>query len=255
MTRRETFEAGERPRVSIQVPSGDIRIVEGAHDTIEVFLDGSDSAVTRFTVEKHGDTVDISPDKGSVRRWSSVDVVVSGPPGMAVDARLKSADLDIEVPLRWLEASVASGDVRARDIEGDATIKTASGDIRLGAVGGRCEISAASGDIRVDHTGGECTVNSASGDIVVGSADDRVRFRSAAGDVSLGSCRGPEFEAKTVSGDVRLGIPPGRTIDVDVRTLSGGVVNALTPSEGEKTGRLSLRVKTVSGNIEFHPGD
>ncbi|MBT8213033.1 MAG: DUF4097 domain-containing protein [Acidimicrobiia bacterium] len=251
--RKETFQAGDRPRVSIQIPSGDVRIVAGDADTIEVLLDGPEAAVSRFTVEQHGDTVEVAPDKSGIRRWSKVDVVVSGPPEMALEARLKSADLDIQIPLRWLRVAVASGDIRARDISGDVDIKTASGDIRLGEVSGRCDVSAASGEIRIDTAGGECTVNSASGDIVVANAADRARFRTAAGSVTVKACNGPECDAKTVSGDVRVGIPAGRTIDVDIKSFSGEVYNNLSPSDGDKTGRFALKVTTVSGDIELRP--
>ncbi|NNK91194.1 MAG: DUF4097 family beta strand repeat protein [Acidimicrobiia bacterium] len=252
--RRETFAAGERPRLSIQVSSGDVRVVAGdSTDTIEVLLDGSESTVGRYTVEQHGDTIEIAPDKSGARRWSRVDVIVSGPPEMALEARLKSADLDVQVPLRWLRVGVASGDIRARDISGDADIKTASGDVRLENVGGRCDVSAASGEIRIGTAMGECTVNSASGDVVVRSAADRARFRTASGDVTVGSCTGPECFSKTVSGDVRVGIPGGRTIDVDIRSFSGEVYNNLKPSGEDKTGRLALKVTTVSGDVELRP--
>jgi DUF4097 and DUF4098 domain-containing protein YvlB len=53
-----------------------------------------------------------------------------------------------------------------------------------------------------------------------------------------------------VSGDVRLGIPPRRTLDVEVQTLSGDVRNRLPTGDGsppEK--RVTLTVKTLSGDI------
>jgi hypothetical protein len=56
-----------------------------------------------------------------------------------------------------------------------------------------------------------------------------------------------------VSGDVSLGIPSGRAVDLDVKTLSGDVSlpeRRNTPA-APPTGKVSIRVKSVSGDFRL----
>jgi hypothetical protein len=47
---------------------------------------------------------------------------------------------------------------------------------------------------------------------------------------------------------VRIGLPPGRTLDVDLNTLSGDIRSDFSP-EGGDGAAARLRVKTISGGI------
>ena len=59
---------------------------------------------------------------------------------------------------------------------------------------------------------------------------------------------GGDFECNSTSGDVRIGLPPGRTLDVDLNTLSGGIRSDFSPEDGDGA-TARLRAKTVSGDI------
>ncbi len=250
--RREQFAVGERPRLEVSLPSGDVRIVAGPPGTIEVVVRGSD--VERFVMEQRGDTVVIGVLQARSWRRTSFDVLATVPVGTDVEVKLASADLGIDVDVGSLRASVTSGDLRACNVAEGATVKVASGDVRLGDVGGRLHVAGASGDVLV----GACAdveISVASGDIHVRRADGRVEARTAAGDVRVGTFTGRHFACKTLSGDVYVGVPPGRTLDVDVHTLSGEVRSEFVPTDtpppaGE---RASIQVKSLSGDVVLGP--
>jgi DUF4097 and DUF4098 domain-containing protein YvlB len=244
--RQERFEVGPRPGIELATFSGDIVVTEGPDGVIEVLLNG---APDKFTIEQRGDTIVVQPE-GSRRFARATDITAKVPPGTAAQLKCTSGDLLVEVPLSRLDAAVASGDVRARAITGDATIKSASGDTAIDNVDGRLEINTASGDARIGHVGFELTMNTASGDARVDSVDGPVRLRTASGDVRIRRFDGGDLTAKTLAGDLTVGIPKRRRIDLDLQSLSGSLRNRLPEGDGsppEKT--ITLSIKSVSGDV------
>ena len=98
--------------------------------------------------------------------------------------------------------------------------------------------------------GRDVTANSASGDVVVRSVAGTMTVRTASGDVTVHSFDGSHLEAKTLSGTMRIGVPPSRIIDFDMQSLSGELRNDLTDGDGDDPERsLTLRLKTLSGDV------
>ena len=184
----------------------------------------------------------------------STCVRVAVPAATEVEAKLSSASVTTNTSLRTLRVAAASGDMRVLEVQGNADIKVASGDIEIGSVGGRLDVSSASGDVDIESVEGDVKVNSASGEIVVRRVGGRASFRTASGDVTIGSLDGGILDAKSLSGDVRIGIPAGRTVYLDVQTTSGDVRNSFDFVDGvESSGRAEVRVKTVSGDVVLRP--
>lgn len=246
--RHEKFTVGDRPRVEISTTSGDITVREGEAGVVEVLLDDSAEHVA---IDQLGDTIIVGPPRGGfLRRMWSVDVLVLAPRGTSVQARCGSGDINIGVAVGNVDAGVASGDIRIGRIEGDATIKTASGDVSLEAVGGRLELHTASGDARVDVVDGDMSSNTASGSVVVQRAGGAVSMRTASGDLTVRRFDGHDLSAKTLSGGLKVGIPPRRRIDVDVQSLSGKLRNRLPAGDGSPPEEeIVIRATTVSGDI------
>ena len=115
-------------------------------------------------------------------------------------------------------------------------------------------LAAAAGDLRATSVGGDADVQCASGDVFLGKVGGRVQARSASGDVRVDVFEGASCDCKSMSGDVHLGIPPGRTVDVDITTMSGDVRNEFDMGHGGDGKRVSLRVKTVSGDVYLARG-
>jgi DUF4097 and DUF4098 domain-containing protein YvlB len=252
MKKRFDFAVSDTPRLDLRLPLGDLKIAAGVPGTVEISLDGKDSAVERIVVEQRGDTIHLEPDRNERIRWSSVDVrVMVGDPAM-VHVRLTSGDLIISTDVATLAVETASGEITAGKINGDATIRSASGDVELVEVAGRLDVAVASGDVRAG-TVGEAEIKSASGDVTVREVQRDASLKSASGEIVVGLFSGQSFEAKTMSGDISLGVPSGRRYEVLFSTISGDVATDFpVQGNGESSGAPArLEIKTVSGDIRI----
>ncbi len=245
--RRETFGVGERPRIEVSLTSGSLRVVDGEHGAVEIIARGGDT--DRLTIDRRGDSVIVQSERGRWLSLGSYEVTIAVPPGTTVEAKLTAVDVFCDADVDELRVGVTSGDVRAGTVDGDCVIKTASGDVSCGDVGGRLEVSTASGDTRVRSIAGEVEVNCAAGDVAIGSIQGRTQIRTASGDIRVDSFAGDSCDCKSMAGDVRLGIPAGRTVDVDLYSLSGEVKSEFDVGEGGPGPASLIRVKTVSGDV------
>jgi len=243
-----SFPIEGTPKISLRLPAGEARIVEGEAGTVIVQLQGKSSTVDRFVVEARGDEIVIEPERGGGGRWTSVDVTIrcGAPPDAR--ARLAAADFRADRSLASAHIESASGDVDLQDVSGDATVRSASGDIRLRAVGGDLEVASASGDLRAESVDGLSTLKTMSGDVYIADAGGEVTAKSVSGEISVPRFHGSWFDAKTMSGDVTIGVVPGRKFEVSFQTLSGDVRTDFPVGQGEGAS-ARLAVKTVSGDI------
>jgi DUF4097 and DUF4098 domain-containing protein YvlB len=245
------FLTSGTPSISLRLPSGEVRIVQGEPGEVVVQMDGRSSTVDRFIVEDRGSEIVIEPERSSSGRWSSVDITIRVGEPAKFRGRLVSADLTAGVRLASVHVESASGDINVVDVDGDATVRAASGDIRIGSVGGSLDVTSASGDVRAEQVTGSASVKTASGDIQVASADGEFQAKSASGGILVTRFDGLWFDAKSLSGDVNVGVLPGRRFDVAFRTLSGEVRTDFPVGEGQggdaAPGRLTIN--TISGDI------
>ncbi len=247
--RTEVFDIGPDPSVDVRVRSGDVRIQEGDSGRVEVRLSGSEDAVSNVEIEASGDTVVIRERPGG-RRWSrsSIDVSIKVPPESNVAIRVGAGDVSVDTRVNDLNVNLGSGDIRSDDVLGGTHVNIASGDLVMGTLCGGAEINSASGDVRVESTG-DLKIGSASGDTVIGELSGIGRVTSASGDVRIGSFSGSDLSVSSMSGDTSIGLIPGMSVDADIKTLSGDLVNRITPSAGERHGTMRLSVKSLSGDV------
>ena len=252
--RSEQFTVADAGRLEVRLGSGSVRVVPGTPGVIGLTISGADTALARVTLEQQADTVVIEAT-GKGRRWSRLDVLAVVPEGIEIDAKLGGGgDVTVDQAAGSVRIAIGAGDVRVRRVLGDATIKAAAGDITLGTVLGRLDTSGASGDLRVDAVHGELTASVASGDIRIGHLMGSAAVRTASGDISIERFEGSRIAVKTLSGDVALGIPAGRTLEVDLQSLSGRVENRLEPDpDVARTGLARIDVKSVSGDVILRP--
>ena len=227
-SRHEQFQVGGRHRIEVNLPSGEAVFLPGEPGRVDIEVEGQN--VDDLVIEQLGGRILLRMPHGSGSRWDSFDVAVRTPAGTDLEVNVASADVDVQVATGTLLARLASGGIRAGAIEGDATVQTASGDVELGQVGGSCSVNTASGDVRLGTVLAALSVSTQSGDFEV------ERYE------------GGDLECNSTSGDVRIGLPPGRTLDVDLNTLSGDIGSDFSPEGGEGA-TARLRVRAVSGDI------
>ena len=245
-SRRETFEVAGRPRIVMNLPSGDAVFLPGESGVVEVSIEGSNPQ--DLVVEQHGDRIVLRAPERWGSRWDSFDVAVRMPQDADLEVRVASADVDVQVDLRSLNASMASGDLRTGDIRRDASVETASGDVQLGEVGGTLAVSTASGDVHLRRAGGRVSMNTASGEVRLGTASGALTVSTQSGDCEVEHYDGGDLQCNSTSGDIRIGLPAGRTLDIDLNTLSGDLRSEFSPGDGDGA-TARLRVKSVSGDI------
>jgi DUF4097 and DUF4098 domain-containing protein YvlB len=245
-SRRETFEVGGRPGIEVNLPSGDVVFLPGEKGTVEFLIEARHA--DDLVVERRGGRIVLRTSDRSVSRWDSFDVTVRTPAGADLEVRAASADVDVQVALRSLAARLASGDIRVGEIEDEATVESASGAVELGEVGGNLAVSTASGDIALRRADRRVEMHTASGEIRLGSVLAPLSVSTQSGDFEVEHYEGGDLECNSTSGDVRIGLPPGRTLDVDLNTVSGDIRSDFSPEDGDGA-TARLRVKTISGDI------
>lgn len=257
-TRRERFEVGERPGIELNLPSGEATFLPGEPGQVEVLVEGRDAE--EFVVERVGEKVVLRTPELLRSRWVSFDVTVQVPAGTDVAVQAASAGVEARVDLGSLAVEVASGDLQVGNVGGDAAVQSASGDVEIGVVSRNAAVNTASGGIQLRGVEGDGALNTASGDVRVGSALAALAVSTQSGDIEVRRYEGGDLECSSTSGDVRIGLPPGRALDVDINSVSGEIhsdfstepdgppPSSVTPPTGSAA-TARLRVKTVSGDI------
>ena len=249
--RTERFEIAGRPRLVLRVPTGEIRVVAGRPGEAVVRCRGGERHLSRIVIVREGDTINVGPEGGGLGHWPSLDVEVAVGAAPDVRARFGSTDVDLRTAVHSVEVGGASGDVQVGEVEDSLTVRLASGDLAAEAVGGRVDVVTASGDVRVRQAGGPVEVKTASGDIALGTVEGDCATRTASGQVAVAHFNGSRFEAKTMSGDVRIGVPSGRRYSLSLQTFSGDMRTDF-PVSGEAGGAPSrIVVTSVSGDIRI----
>jgi Toastrack DUF4097 len=257
------FSCDERITLFVNLAAGMLSVTAEPRDTAVVDvqpLDGSSAsrtAVENTLVEMRGSALHVeSPDRGwRLGRSGRMRFDIRVPEDTRLNVKLASADGRLDG--RYGDASInsASGDLSVGHIAGTLSIRTASGDVRVAEVDGAAAADSASGDIAIGSSAADLTADTASGDVTVERAAGSVRVRSASGDVRVGSVRRGTADLVTVSGDVRVGIPAGTSVWLDVATASGKTRSDLDHSGAQPPANgaadLNVRVSTASGDIEL----
>ena len=246
MRRDQTFAVGQHVALDIELPAGSVLLTAGESGTVSVSVDGSTPDAVDIT--QIGDSIAIR----AKRRGRSARLAVAVPVGTDVHVKGASVDIVARGALGALRVRSASGDVRADDVV-RADVTLASGDTRLEIVRDGADFRATSGDISLGRVGGRLSASLASGDMSIDELAGDGEIETASGDVVVRRYTGGSVGVRTVSGDVRLGLPTGIRVQPEISTLSGKVVLP-TPADGPAGGErrtVKLRLRTVSGDIRI----
>ena len=261
--RTERFTTDGPPELSIRVPSGEIHVttVDGNETTIdfEPLNDLGRQAIEVAEVEQRGNRIVAELEERRrflIFRDAKVGVRARCPHGTRLEVKTVAADVEADGRYGEAEVTSVSADVRVAAVEGDARLKTVSGDARVDSVGRSLKLQSVSGDIHADVVGGPAELKSVSGDARLGAASDSVTIQTVSGDQNVGAVSQGAVQAKSVSGDVSVGIARGSRVWIDAKSVSGDTRSEFDLSsspdeghEGDDGPLVEVRATALSGDI------
>jgi DUF4097 and DUF4098 domain-containing protein YvlB len=258
-TRTERFPVtGGTPAIEVRNPAGSVTVEarEGA-DELVVEVTALDSAaeqlLDRVGLFSTSTRLRVEVPERRLLRTPSFAVTVLTPPGAAVRVATASADATLRGPLGDVEVTSASGDLAVEECA-RLELRTASGDGRIDTVSGPATAASASGDLHVRSAAAGLKARTASGDISVEEAAGDVSIATASGDLSIGRIGEGSVQAKTMSGDVEVGVVPGLRVWLDLSSVSGRMNSQLPDDDGaaaEGPAQVSLSLRSVSGDLRI----
>jgi DUF4097 and DUF4098 domain-containing protein YvlB len=290
-----TFETQSKAKVVVYNPLGAVELhaTGSSGATVDLIARGAESdAIVDDTTVTCSDIGGVSvvtitfPSPRSLRRRATVDVDITAPEGCDVSistqgperslitlSRGGGGDIRLLGTVGDVDVALPSADLSAQTIGGSLSFKSASGNLDIDAVHGDVRVRSASGDVSIDEAGGEVSialvsgdvtiatarkgvdVTSVSGDLSITDAYDGANAKSTSGDTTIRRAWKGTIRAATVSGDVQVGIPSGRGVSVDARSMSGDLTSEIdlssNRSEGEGGEVVKVTAHSVSGDVEI----
>ena len=194
------------------------------------------------------------PRVGTFRRKQGLDLTIKAPAGSSCAAKTVSADLSCVGDVSAVSMETASGDLTAASVV-DVAVRSASGDVLLNRAAGTISIHTASGDVQAAQVDGDVRVNTASGDVTIGLCAGPVTVHTASGDVQLTAVGGTQVVLASASGDLAVGVLPGRGVYLDLASNSGEIRSELDASDGneaaDESAAMQISCRTMSGDIKI----
>jgi hypothetical protein len=206
-------------------------------------------AVQQTRIELTGNRLVVHAPKALPLRNVPLAVRVHAPAGTHVEVRAGSADVTVTGASGRADVMTGSGEVKLDRIDGAAIVRTGSGAIRLGPALSGLQLRTGSGDVEASSLAGSATLATGTGDIWLGAAAGQIMARSGSGDLSVADAASGSLELITGSGEIRVGVRPGVSAEVDLTSSAGKVSSELDldlePPEDEVP--LQVRARTGSG--------
>jgi hypothetical protein len=202
------------------------------------------------------------------RSGGSIDVTIELPAGSHVHGTLGLGDFHCAGRLGDCQIKTGLGRI-GLDRADTLNLKTGAGDISVDRATGRAEVTAGSGDVRlreldssavikssncdtgVGVAAGDLRLNAANGSISVDLAQASVAAKSANGDVRFGEVVRGSVVLETKIGDLEVGIREGTAAWLDVNSQFGHVHNALDAADGPEPSAetVEVRARTSVGEV------
>jgi len=185
--------------------------------------------------------IDVPPDLPVTTTVASGDVRVRDL-ASDLDASIRSGDLDVDAPVRAVRSDLKSGVARIRQAR-SCTLRVMRGDVRLGSVEADTDVCVARGDVRFDSVGGDLRAEITHGHLRAGRTAGTARVRIVHGGAWIGSSTG-DVDARIESGDLDVGVAGSRS--VVMRVTSGDATMRVTGTAPD----ARLDADVVFGNID-----
>ena len=264
------FETPGSVSLQVKLPSGRVLVTtsDQPSTTVEVVAVGrrGQDAIDEIDV-----TLDDRPGRHVVKieqrdrfRWGPIQITWGGdfecrivcPPGTDLEFSGGSTDLRADGALGEVSVRTASGDIRVESASRELQAKTASGDISVDTIVAQASLATVSGEIDVERVDAPVTARSVSGRVTIASISAALGVATTSGNIDLKAISGGDVRAKSVSGDVRIGVARGTRTWVDASSVSGRLESELGLEDQEPLGEageavVPLHVKTVSGDVSI----
>jgi DUF4097 and DUF4098 domain-containing protein YvlB len=243
------FEVGALARLEVEIATGEVRLRNGAPGVVVLTVETSEA--NQIDVSQNGDTIAVRKPWGWVGRRRQVVVTAEVPPGTEITVSSVSAPVRLDGQYGNSRVHTISGDIDVDRIE-RGEVDSTSGDVQLRTTGA-LEVSTISGDVTVGHVRGRLKASHTSGDLRAQRIDGDAEVATMSGDVVIGRCDGDEVSLRSVSGDIKLGLPAGIRVEPEISTVSGSTSLPKPTHDAvpEPRRRVRLRLRTVSGDIRL----
>jgi hypothetical protein len=173
-------------------------------------------------------------------------------------------DYVVKVPRHCsLKVNGVSNMILAEGFEGAASLNSVSGDITLRDLTGFIRIHTVSGNVDGERLTGTLDMDTVSGDVTLKESTlSSINGNSVSGDMDIHTplAEGP-YGFKSVSGDVRLSMPPETRCMGELHSVSGDLVSAFpitgsshrhgTQTVNVQSGGVLISLKSVSGDLSL----
>ena len=256
-----TLSVSGSPNVSVSTGSGYIHLNPGSGSQVHIvahlhsshgWMSGGNDVDSRIQqiinnppIVQNGNDITIGErHSNDLYRNISIDYDITLPKASAINAATGSGDVQIQDVGATIKAQSGSGSVRARGIQGGATLGTGSGDIELQQTGpGDVKAETGSGTIHLNGLSGALKASTGSGDIEAAgqpTADWKLSTGSGSVRLTVGNAHFT-LDADTGSGTITVSQPITMQGSLNRHHVSG-VVNGGGPT---------IRVGTGSGDIQI----
>lgn len=248
------FQVGTPARLIVSNIRGSVTVQPGETGVIEV------KAVKHGNFESAVNVIEISQEAdGTVRvetrSTESFFGLLSHPPRV---------DYTVRAPQdTHLEVSCISSSLNVSGLSGSFKLKTISGDMDVSELTGPIKLNAVSGDITGSHLTGMLELGTVSGRVKILLSDfPNTDASTVSGDLTLQTpiTTGP-YNFGSVSGSVRLFVPPDTHCNAELNSVSGSIRSSLPATTSRlghglkitQVGRggPAVRLKSVSGSLTF----
>ncbi|MBE3038801.1 MAG: DUF4097 family beta strand repeat protein [Chloroflexi bacterium] len=162
-----------------------------------------------------------------------------------------------------LKLNGVSNTVLAEGFEGAVSVNSVSGEIALRDLTGSVRIHTVSGEADGERIAGSLSLDTVSGDVALKeSALSSIKANTVSGDMRICTSltEGP-YDFKSVSGQVRLSVPPDTHCTGELHSVSGDLVSAFpvtgtSRQHGSQTvnvqgGGVKISLNSVSGDLSL----
>jgi DUF4097 and DUF4098 domain-containing protein YvlB len=255
---------------------GEVSIKASARTTSVIDIDETYFAA-HILIEQSGNKILIHEQPGAsapdhnIRTAFQLDVpyrtqvqtrVVSGKQSITgvmgpVTARSDNGNIHVSYVSNEVTAEAGTGDIDLQVIGAKVEAKTGTGNISCSRSPQGIDAETTDGDIALMVVGSsQATIKSGAGRIEVGGVRGTLQASTVAGDLHVKAVPHDDWQLKSISGNIRLELPPQSGFEIHAETQSGALIVSRDDLEKPNTQARRFDQKANGGGkrIELHTG-